>query len=215
MRRALSYSNVMATLAVFVALGGSSYAAIMITGKQVRNKSLTGADVRNNSLTAAQIRNNSLTSADVKNRSLRAKDFAVGQIPAGSMWTFRSDVPGGSGRTVSMPDIPGLGTTSATCTSDGAAQLSLRNSSAGVGFTYVVSLTTVGGSKSSASGIFPGNSATIALPTSAQVVWQISPVPASAPGPVVTVLASNVVSSPGRVPVCSVSATAFFQDPVG
>jgi hypothetical protein len=114
-----------------------------------------------------------------------------------------------------MPDIPGLGTTSATCTSDGAAQLSLRNSSAGVGFTYVVSLTTVGGSKSSASGIFPGNSATIALPTSAQVVWQISPVPASAPGPVVTVLASNVVSSPGRVPVCSVSATAFFQDPVG
>jgi hypothetical protein len=215
MRRALSYSNVMATLAVFVALGGSSYATIMITGKQVRNKSLTGVDVRNNSLTGAQIRNNSLTSADVKNRSLRAKDFAVGEIPAGSMWTFRSDVPGGSGRTVNMPDIPGLGTTSAACTSDGAAQLSLRNSSAGVGFTYVVGLTTVGGSKSSASGIFPGNIATIALPPSAQVVWQISPAPAGTPGPVVTVVASNAVSSPGQVPVCSISATAFFQNPVG
>jgi hypothetical protein len=215
MRRALSYSNVMATLAVFVALGGSSYAAITITGKQVRNKSLTGADVRNNSLTGAQIRNNSLTSADVKNGSLRAKDFAVGEIPAGSMWTFRSDIRGGSnpGQPVSMPNIPGLGTPSATCTSNGAAQLSLKNSSAGAGFQYVASLTTVSGSKSSSNGIFPGAIATIDLPPSAQVVWQISPVPAGTPGPVVTVVASNQVAVP-PAPTCSVSATAFFQAPV-
>jgi hypothetical protein len=216
-RRALSYSNVMATLAVFVALGGSSYAAIKITGKDVRDNSLSSADVRNNSLRSADVRTNSLTSADVKNGSLQAKDFAVGEIPAGSMWSYRGDVPGGPspGQTMSMPDIPGLGETSATCTPDGAAELSVKNSSAGVGFQYVATLTTVGGSKSSAGGIFPGAVATIALPPSAQVVWQISPVPAGTPGPVVTAVASNQVSLVGPAPVCSVSATAFYQDPVG
>jgi hypothetical protein len=110
MRRALSYSDVMATLAVFLALGGSSYAAITITRKHVRDNSLKSADVRDNSL----------RSADVKNGSLQAKDFAVGEIPAGSMWSYRGDVPGGP-NPVTMPDIPGLGTTSATCTSAGAA----------------------------------------------------------------------------------------------
>jgi hypothetical protein len=214
MRRALSYSNVMATLAVFVALGGSSYAAITITGKDVRDNSLRSADVRNNSLRSADVRNNSLRSADVKNGSLHAKDFAVGEIPAGSMWSYRSDVRGGPDP-ATMPDIPGLGTPSATCTAAGAAQLSVKNSSAGTGFQYVAALTTVGGSKSSVDGIFPGAVATIAVPPSAQVVWQISPVPAGTPGPVVTVVASNQVSVAGPAPVCSVSATAFFQDPVG
>ena len=205
MRRALSYSNVMATLAVFVALGGTSYAAITITGKQVRDNSLKSADVRDNSL----------KSADVKNGSLKAKDFAVGAVPAGSMWSYRDDVPAGASP-ASMPDIPGLGDASAACTSAGAAQLSVTNSNAGgAGFQYVVNLTTVDGSKTSAGGMFPGAVATITVPPSAQAVWQISPVPAGTPGPVVTVVASNQVSVQGPGPVCSVSATAFVQDPVG
>ena len=40
LRRHLSYANVMATVAVFIALGGSSYAALKITGADVRNGSL-------------------------------------------------------------------------------------------------------------------------------------------------------------------------------
>lgn len=201
----ISPGSVLALIALFVALGGSSYAAITITGKHVRDNSLKSADVRNNSL----------RSADVRNGSLRARDFAVGEIPAGSMWSYRGDVPGGS-NPVTMPDIPGLGTTSATCTSAGTAELSVKNSGrGGAGFQYVVTLTTVEGSKSSAGGIFPGAVATIAVPRSAQVVWQISPVPAGTPGPVVTVVASNQVSVAGPAPVCSVSATAFLQDPVG
>jgi hypothetical protein len=50
MRQRLSYSNVMATLAVFVALGGTSFAAIKITGKNVTNGSLTGADIKKHSV---------------------------------------------------------------------------------------------------------------------------------------------------------------------
>jgi hypothetical protein len=70
----ITYANVMATLALFVAVGGTSYAAIQVTGRNVKNSSLTGKDVRNSSLTGA----------DIRNRSLRSADFKPGQLPAGS-----------------------------------------------------------------------------------------------------------------------------------
>jgi hypothetical protein len=69
----LTYANVVASLALFAALGGSSYAAISVTGAQVRDNSLSGRDVRNASLTGR----------DVRDRSLLAQDFKPGQLPAG------------------------------------------------------------------------------------------------------------------------------------
>ena len=69
----LTYANVMATAAVFIALGGSSYAALTITGQNVRNGSLTGADLKDNSVGGV----------DIANGSLLAKDFRAGQLPAG------------------------------------------------------------------------------------------------------------------------------------
>jgi hypothetical protein len=77
MRRALRYrpspSMAVAVIALVAAMGGTSYAALTITGKNVKNSSLTGGDVRNSSL----------TTSDVKNGSLRALDFQAGQLPAG------------------------------------------------------------------------------------------------------------------------------------
>ena len=73
LRRRLSYANVIATLALFAAFGGTSYAALKVTGKNVKNSSLTGADVKNSSL----------TTSDVKNQSLLSKDFKAGQLAAG------------------------------------------------------------------------------------------------------------------------------------
>ena len=70
----LSYSNVMASVAVFIALGGTSYAAVKITGKDVRNGSLTGKDVKTGSL----------GSRAVRDASLRAGDFRPGELPAGA-----------------------------------------------------------------------------------------------------------------------------------
>lgn len=52
MRKRLTYANVMATIAVFVALGGSSYAAVTITGKDIKDGTVTGQDVKDKSLTA-------------------------------------------------------------------------------------------------------------------------------------------------------------------
>lgn len=59
----------MATIAVFIALGGSSYAAIQVTGKNVKDSSLTGADLRTETI----------NSDDVQNGSLLGQDFAPGR----------------------------------------------------------------------------------------------------------------------------------------
>ena len=69
----LSYANVVASLALFAALGGSSYAAVSITSNQVRDGTLSGRDVRNASLTGQ----------DVRDQSLLARDFKAGHLPAG------------------------------------------------------------------------------------------------------------------------------------
>ena len=44
------YANIMATVAVFIALGGTSWAAVKITGANVKNGSLTGKDIRDRSI---------------------------------------------------------------------------------------------------------------------------------------------------------------------
>jgi hypothetical protein len=69
LRAHLTYANVMATVAVFVALGGTSIAAISLTRGSVKGK---------------YIAENAVSSPKVKNRSLKAVDFAPGQLPAGA-----------------------------------------------------------------------------------------------------------------------------------
>jgi hypothetical protein len=55
LRHRLTYANVMSTLAVFIALGGSSYAAVTINGSSIKNHTITRAKLHRNTLTGAQI----------------------------------------------------------------------------------------------------------------------------------------------------------------
>ena len=59
-RDRLSYANVVATLALFIALGGSAYAVGEITSRDVRNRSLKGGDLRLNTVTGKEIRESRL-----------------------------------------------------------------------------------------------------------------------------------------------------------
>jgi len=54
-----------ALIALFVALGGSAYAASQINSGDVRNGSLRGADVKNESLTGRDIKNGSVSAGDL------------------------------------------------------------------------------------------------------------------------------------------------------
>lgn len=66
----LSYSNVVATLALFIALGGVGYAAATLP-----ENSVGAPQLKKNAVTGSKVRNSSLTGSDVKDRSLSAKDF--------------------------------------------------------------------------------------------------------------------------------------------
>ena len=75
-----AFSNVVALMALFVALGGASYAAIKVPKNSVGTR-----QIKNRAVTAAKLRKNSVNSAKVRNRSLRAVDFRKGQLPRGRL----------------------------------------------------------------------------------------------------------------------------------
>lgn len=56
----LTYANVVATLALFAALGGSAYAVTKIDGSDIRNHSLTGKEFKANSVGGKVIKESSL-----------------------------------------------------------------------------------------------------------------------------------------------------------
>jgi len=66
---------VLSALALFVALGGTSYAVV--------KNSVTSAAIKNNEVRSKDIRNGQIRSSDVRDRSLLAADFKAGQLPAG------------------------------------------------------------------------------------------------------------------------------------
>jgi hypothetical protein len=68
--RLLSFSNVIACLALFVALGGSVYAAQKISGKQIKKSSLPGNRLKPKTVPANRIKPNSLTGKQINEQTL-------------------------------------------------------------------------------------------------------------------------------------------------
>ena len=71
----LSPALVISLIALFVSLGGAGYAAVTVTGKNVKNSSLTGKDVKNSSLTGSDVKNSSVSGRDVRNGGLSGADI--------------------------------------------------------------------------------------------------------------------------------------------
>ena len=70
LRARLTYGNVVATLALFVALGGTSYAVAHIGSNDVADNSLRSKDIHNNTLRSRDVRNRTLSALDVRRDSL-------------------------------------------------------------------------------------------------------------------------------------------------
>ncbi|HEX8102477.1 MAG TPA: hypothetical protein VF533_07695 [Solirubrobacteraceae bacterium] len=71
MRKYLSYANVMATAAVFIALGGSSYAAVSLARNSVGSK-----QIRRGSVGASEIHTGAVSARDIRNGSIRLRDLS-------------------------------------------------------------------------------------------------------------------------------------------
>ena len=85
-RMELSYANVVGTLALFIALGGVSYAAVKLPARSVGTK---------------QLKTGAVTSAKIRDGTLRQRDFVDGQLPPGESGAAGVDgadgKPGASG----------------------------------------------------------------------------------------------------------------------
>lgn len=80
LRARLSYANVMATVAVFIALGGTSIAAFKITGKDVAKQTLTGANLKSNSVGGRVINERSLAPVPRARNSARLGGLTAEQL---------------------------------------------------------------------------------------------------------------------------------------
>ena len=91
----LTYANVMATLAVFIALGSAAYAADTVGSADVIDDSLQSVDVKDNQIRGADVRRESLGGADIgdgsidgdeiADESLTAADLGFGSVGAGEL----------------------------------------------------------------------------------------------------------------------------------
>ncbi len=74
-KKHLSYANVMATLAVFIALGGGALAALRVPANSVGTRQL-----KHGAVTATKVKAHSLTEADIKPLSLTGDSFQPGSL---------------------------------------------------------------------------------------------------------------------------------------
>lgn len=113
LRLHLTYANVASSLALFIALGGVSYAAVTLP---------------NNSVGSKQLRKNAVTATKVKNGSLGLGDFKKGQLRKGTRGPQGEQGPRGVagpsgvsgahlvvGNPTTIAAVNGFGTATVTC----------------------------------------------------------------------------------------------------
>ncbi len=72
-------------LALFIVLGGTSYAAATgsIGSREIKNNTILSKDIRSGQVRGGDIRSGAVRTSDVGNGSLLSEDFRSGQLPAG------------------------------------------------------------------------------------------------------------------------------------
>lgn len=84
LRARLSYANIAATFALFISLGGTSYAVLQIGSDEVADNSLRSRDVRNGTLLSRDIRDRVISGQDVHRNAIGSraiKESSLGAVP--------------------------------------------------------------------------------------------------------------------------------------
>lgn len=112
LRPRLTYANVVATLALVLALGGGTvYAAVKLGKNEVKSKNIAKGAVKGSDLSK-----NAVTSPKVKNGSIEAGDLAAGVIPqiAANVTGTATGGPQGGISVAGQTPLPLSGTTTFT-----------------------------------------------------------------------------------------------------
>jgi hypothetical protein len=81
----LSYANLMATLAVFIALGGGAYAALIlpegsVKSKQIAKNAVRSKEIAKNAVKRKEIARNAVRSKEIKKGKVKTVDLADGGV---------------------------------------------------------------------------------------------------------------------------------------
>ena len=90
LKRHLSVANVLSVTALFVALGGTAFAAVKLAPGQVKtvnlaNQAVTNPKIKTQAVTSGKIKNNGVVTADLANGSVRGAKIANGGIGSGKL----------------------------------------------------------------------------------------------------------------------------------
>lgn len=80
LRRRLSFANVVSLVALFVALGGTSWAALRISGSQIKNRSVSGSKLKRNTVGGTTIKESRLSKVPRARRADRLGRLTAGQL---------------------------------------------------------------------------------------------------------------------------------------
>jgi hypothetical protein len=127
---------IVALIALFVALGGSSYAVTKISTKNLRTGAVNSRVVKNNSLKSGDIRNESLTGSDIKTDSIKNADIDNSNLQAKSADTAgRATTADTASNATSLGGVAAANFTQRTCTSQTGAVKGFARIAASSGFS--------------------------------------------------------------------------------
>lgn len=109
----ITYANVVATMALFIALGGVSWAAVKLPKnsvgvKQIKKNAVTSAKIKKNAVTSAKIKAGAIAGSKVKANSLtgtQVDESSLGVVPLATVASTASDTQ----RAVRRVNISGSG----------------------------------------------------------------------------------------------------------
>jgi hypothetical protein len=136
--RVPSPATIIALIALFVALGGTAYAAMNLPANSV------GAEqIKSGAVTGTKLSDNAVTSAKVKNGTLLARDFKVGQLPGGPRGVPGPQGPQGIPGPQGPQGVPGTQGSKGDPGPPGATNIAVRSAGgtvpAGAGVSIVAS----------------------------------------------------------------------------
>jgi hypothetical protein len=89
-RSHLSFANTVSLIALFVALGGTSLAAVTLTknsvgAKQIKKNAVQASEIKRNAVGASEIRSNAVASGDVADNGIGGSDLSDNSVGAGEL----------------------------------------------------------------------------------------------------------------------------------
>lgn len=216
-RRHLSFANVTASLALFVALGGTGYAAIRIPTNSVGN-----AQIQRNAVSASKIRAGAVGASEIRSGAVGASEIranAVGSSEIRRDGVGASEIRRGAVGTAELHD-GGVATADIAAGAVGSAQLSTAAKAAFQAATLRAAVATTGaiaaGNAKSATRTGPGQF-TVTFPSDVSACfYSATPVAVKTDTPdarAVVTVASGGTSAPDDVLVKTANATGSADEP--